>query len=129
MARQRTTMYYDGGCPVCRRGVRHYQRLDWARRIAWVDITEHPDALLGHGVDFATAMDSLHVTDRNGAVVSGAAGFVTVWAELPYYRLLAGFFRIPGLLAIFEWIYGIHTRDRYARRCTEEQCTPGEGPR
>ena len=121
-------MYYDGGCPVCRRGVAHYQRLDWARRIAWVDITLHPDALLDHGVDFATAMDSLHVTDRSGAVVSGGAGFVTIWSELPRYRLLAWFLRFPGLLPLFEWLYRIHTRGRYARRCSEEHCATGRPP-
>jgi predicted DCC family thiol-disulfide oxidoreductase YuxK len=121
-------MYYDGGCPVCRRGVAHYQRLDWARRIAWIDITEQPDALLCHGVDFATAMDSLHVTDRSGALVSGAAGFVTIWSELPYYRMLAWLLRLPGLLPMFEWAYRIHSRGRYARRCVEDRCTPGQLP-
>jgi predicted DCC family thiol-disulfide oxidoreductase YuxK len=121
-------MYYDGGCPLCRRGVAHYQRLDWARRIAWVDITKTPDALASHGVDFATAMASLHVTNREGKVVTGMAGFMTIWSELPYYRFLARLLRFPGLLPASEWAYRLHTRDRHARRCPDDGCVLRDSP-
>ncbi len=128
MPQNRPIMFYDGGCPVCMRGVSQFRRLDWARRVAWVDLMESPDALRAHGVDFATAMDSLHVVDRNGELVRGAAAFLTIWRELPYYRILATLFRLPGLLPLFEWLYGLHTRDRYQRRCANGTCSTAQRP-
>lgn len=34
--RQRATVFFDGGCPMCRREIAHYQRLDAAGRIRWL---------------------------------------------------------------------------------------------
>lgn len=117
-----TTMFYDGGCPVCMRGVRHYQRLDWARRIHWVDLIEQPDALQPYGVDFAEAMERLHVLDANGRLVSGAGAFVVLWAELPWYRGLAALTKIRGVMPLMNAAYEHMTRGRYARRCRDGLC-------
>ena len=118
-----TTMFYDGGCPVCMRGVRHYQRLDWARRIQWVDLLDNPDVLKPYDVDFSEAMERLHVLDADGRLVSGAGAFVVLWAELPWYRALAVFARVPGVLPIGNRVYDRMTRGRYARRCREGLCS------
>lgn len=117
-----TTMFYDSGCPVCMRGVRHYQRLDWARRIQWVDLIEQPDALHPYGVDFAAAMERLHVLDADGQLVTGAGAFVVLWSELPWYRGLAMFARMPGVLPLMNLAYDRMTRGRYARRCRNGLC-------
>lgn len=115
-------MYYDGGCPVCMRGVRHYQRLDWARRIEWVDLLNDPDVLKPHGVDFSEAMERLHVLDARGELVSGAAAFVALWRELPWYRVLAVVTKIPGIMPVMNAVYDRMTHGRYARRCREGLC-------
>lgn len=115
-------MFYDGGCPKCLRGVRQYQRLDWARRIAWVDVTREPETLETYGIDFATAMEHLHVLDRDGQVVSGMYAFATVWSDLPYYRSLARCLRVLGALPVLDWGYRRLTRGRFARRCREGIC-------
>ena len=120
-----TTMYYDGGCPVCMRGVRHYQRLDWARRVQWVDLLHDPDVLDSYGVEFATAMERLHVVDRDGRLQTGAHAFAALWAELPYYRYLARVARLPGVLNLLDGLYQRLTRGRYARRCTAGTCSNG----
>jgi len=117
-----TTMFYDGGCPVCMRGVRHYQQLDWARRIQWVDLLENPDVLKPYEVDFSEAMERLHVLDARGRLVSGAGAFVVLWAELPWYRALAVFTRLPGVMPIMDVFYARMTRGRYARRCRDGLC-------
>jgi predicted DCC family thiol-disulfide oxidoreductase YuxK len=110
-------MYYDGGCPRCLRGVHHYQRLDWARRVRWVDIVREPTLLEPYGIDFPTAMERLHVLNREGRIVSGVDAFATVWSELPYYRSLAKLVRLRGVLPVLDRMYRMMTRGRYHRRC------------
>lgn len=110
-------MFYDGGCPVCLRWVRRYQRLDWARRLRWIDLMEEPAVLEPYGISFATAMERLHVLGRDGHIVSGVDAFATLWAELPYYRLLAKLVRVSGILPVMESVYRRMTRGRYHRRC------------
>jgi predicted DCC family thiol-disulfide oxidoreductase YuxK len=117
-----TTMFYDGGCPVCMRGVRHYQKLDWARRIQWVNLLDDPDVLKRYEVDFSEAMERLHVLDVDGQLVSGVAAFVVLWEELPWYRVLALLTRLPGVRPVMNAVYDRMTRGRYARRCREGLC-------
>ncbi|MGD8976426.1 MAG: DUF393 domain-containing protein [Gammaproteobacteria bacterium] len=119
----KTTMYYDGGCPVCMRGVDHWRRLDWARRIEWVDLMERPDVLEADGVSFAEAMDVLHVRRRDGSLAVGVPGFAALWSELPGYRWLAKLLSPPWLMALADRFYRATHRDRYRRRCRDGACS------
>ena len=97
----KTTMYYDGGCPVCMRGVRHWRRLDWARRIEWVDLMEHPDALAAEGIGFAAAMDVLHVRCRDGRLMVGVPAFAGA-------RLVLGRFNVAYAVGFIAFLtYGL----------------------
>ena len=115
--RQNTTiMFYDGGCPLCRREVEHYRRLDSQHRIEWIDITRQFDLLQAFDISYETAMRQLHVLDRDGRLLTGAYAFAALWSELPYYRILAKILRLPGLLAMADKLYGPITRLRLRRR-------------
>jgi predicted DCC family thiol-disulfide oxidoreductase YuxK len=102
--------------------VRHYQRLDWAGRIRWVDLIQQPDVLEPFGVGFAEAMEQLHVVDARGRLVKGAFAFAALWTELPWYRWLAGLARLPGVLPLMDAAYRRMSRGRYARRCRDGLC-------
>ena len=115
-------MYYDGSCPLCLRGVRHWQRLDWARRLAWVDLAREPAALAAYGVDFRRAMLTLHVRGRDGGLLTGAAAFAAIWAELPGYRWLARLLSPPWAMRAAERLYHAATARRRARPCDAAGC-------
>jgi predicted DCC family thiol-disulfide oxidoreductase YuxK len=115
-------MFFDGGCPLCRREVAHYRRLDRSGRIDWVDISREPDALAPLGVTLPEAMARLHVQDRHGALLTGVPAFAAVWAELPGYRHLARVVRSLGLVSLLDRAYTGFARRRYARRCAEGFC-------
>lgn len=122
-----TTVYYDGGCPVCLRGKRHFAGLDWAGRLAWVDLIEHPDVLAGFGVDFAAAMEHMHVVDRDGRLHAGGHAFLALCSELPGYRHLAAALRATGLDGLVDSVYRRLVRGRYLRRCQAGLCaTPDD---
>ena len=118
----RPTMYYDGGCPLCRREVAHYRRLDSDGRVRWLDLSEDPSELQDLGVSLPEAMARLHVRDRSGRLVSGAWAFAAVWDELPYYRWLARLIRALHLLPVLDVAYRRFADWRFRRRCAEGAC-------
>ena len=123
MTTPKVTVLYDGGCALCRREIDHYRRLDQADRIRWLDLATTPDAAALAGVDWNTAMQSLHVLDAGGRVHTGVAAFVVIWQELPRWHWLARVVRrIPGLLPVLEWAYRHFARWRWQRRCRDGAC-------
>lgn len=84
---------------------------------------QEPEVLEAYGIDFATAMEHLHVLDRDGQVISGMHAFAAVWSDLPYYRLLAKCLRMVGVLPILDWGYRRLTRGRFERRCRDGVCS------
>ncbi|MCP1675513.1 putative DCC family thiol-disulfide oxidoreductase YuxK [Natronocella acetinitrilica] len=114
---RRPVVFYDGGCPICRREIAHYRRLDRNDAIDWRDIVAEPEALDGTGVDWDTAMRRFHALDEQGRLRSGVDGFAMVWAQLPYWRWLARVVRGLGLLRPLEALYRWYAPRRYARRC------------
>ncbi len=115
-------MFFDGGCPLCRREVAHYRRLDRGDRVCWVDISREPRALENQGIDRSDAMRRLHVINERGRVVSGMPAFVAVWRQLPVYRHLAWFVERLGLVPTLERLYVNFASWRYRRRCADGTC-------
>jgi predicted DCC family thiol-disulfide oxidoreductase YuxK len=120
---RRPRVFYDGGCPVCRREIAHYRGLDRTGRVHWHDIDAHPEVLADHGIDRIAAMRRFHVIDAGGEVRSGAEAFTVVWAELPGWRLLARLVRGLRLLGPLESAYEVWAQRRWRRlqrgRCAD----------
>ncbi|MDZ7804519.1 DUF393 domain-containing protein [Thiohalophilus sp.] len=123
MTHDRPIMFYDGGCPLCRREVAHYRRLDRQARIQWTDINQHPEQLSRHGITPQAAMTYLHVRGSGGQIYQGAEAFLTLWQELPYYRHLGRFVTLLRLQRPLDWGYRRFARWRLQRRCTDGVCT------
>jgi predicted DCC family thiol-disulfide oxidoreductase YuxK len=116
-------MFFDGGCPLCRREVAHYRRLDRADAVQWLDIAADPAPLQPLGIAPADAMRRLHVLDRDGRLQTGAWAFAAIWEVLPYYRWLARLVRLPGVLSVLDWGYRRFADWRFARRCGDGECS------
>lgn len=122
---ERPLVFYDGGCPFCRREIEHYRRRDRAGALGWVDITRDEAALRAHGLTIEKAMKRFHVLDVNGSWQTGAWGFATVWGSLPGYRPLAWLVRKLHLLPVMDRAYRLFARWRARRRCGPGQCAAG----
>ncbi len=103
-ARAELTVYYDGACPLCRREVAAYRRLDRAGRIAWQDVS-HPGARPGCDLSRDAALRRFHVRAADGRLRSGAAAFVALWRQLPGFRRLAPLAAWPPALWLLERAY------------------------
>lgn len=112
-------VFYDGGCPLCRKEINHYIRLDTEQRVNWRDIWQARETLTKRGVEFSDAMKWLHTTDHNGDLHRGAYSFVVIWRELPYYRWLARLVVRLKLIGLMDVLYQRFARRRFRSRCKE----------
>jgi predicted DCC family thiol-disulfide oxidoreductase YuxK len=125
----RPMVFYDGGCPLCRREIAHYRRIDSAGRLQWVDAPNEPGTLARHDLSLAQAMTELHVLDSNGDWQRGIDAFLVIWQQLPGYRWLAKLVIVLRLRNPLAVVYHRFAAWRYRRRCAAGSCTTGTGTR
>ena len=101
---QKSTLYFDGSCPLCRAEIGYYRRKDQAGSLCFVDVSEST-ASPPDGMTQQRAMQRFHVRAGDGRVLSGAAAFVEVWTRLPKWRWAARAASLPGVLAVLELGY------------------------
>lgn len=94
-------MWYDEGCPLCRREIAFLRRLDRARRIHFVDARD-PAAFCP--LDRGEMLARLHALE-NGVLYSGAAAFAAMWRAIPLLRPLGQAARVPIIQRALEWAY------------------------
>ena len=99
------SVYYDGGCPLCRAEIATYQRTEGGDALRWVDASGCGPEALGPGLDRSRALARLHVRRADGTLVQGAAAFIEIWAALPRWRGLAALARIPGAVPVLDLGY------------------------
>ena len=87
-------VFFDGSCPLCQREIAYYQKLDIARKLGWVDVSQN-HATCPDGFCQQDLIKRFHVRTNEGQVVSGAAGFALMWTMLP------GAWKYAGLIA--QW--------------------------
>ncbi|WP_244521082.1 thiol-disulfide oxidoreductase DCC family protein [Allgaiera indica] len=95
------TVWYDSGCPLCRREIALMRRLDRRGRITFVDAVG-PDA--ASPIDRAEILARFHPREGD-RLLSGAEAFAAMWRAIPLLRplgILAGW---RPLIPAFEWAY------------------------
>ena len=109
----KATVYHDGECPLCQKEVTLMQKVDVSKAIRWVDINKDKQALEDAGITFQQAMDRIHVADESQQLHTGVAGFMNIWAHLPYYRRLVPVVKhTPFLLPLLERAYSWFAKHR-----------------
>jgi predicted DCC family thiol-disulfide oxidoreductase YuxK len=101
---QKSTIYFDGACPLCAAEIKLYQGQDRQGALRFVDVSE-PGAAPPAGLTREAALARFHVRTGEGRLVSGAAAFVEVWSRLPGWRLAARAASLPGAIAVLELGY------------------------
>jgi predicted DCC family thiol-disulfide oxidoreductase YuxK len=95
------TVWYDAGCPLCRREIAVMRRLDRAGAIRFVDATADD---VSCPLDRAELLARFHASE-NGVLMSGAAAFAAMWRAIPLLRPLGLAARRPWVLALLEHVY------------------------
>ncbi len=94
-------VWFDGGCPLCRREIALMRRLDRRAAIRFVDVAAGDEAC---PVDRAALLARFHASE-NGRLLSGAAAFAAMWRAIPLLRLLGLLARNRMVLARLEQAY------------------------
>jgi predicted DCC family thiol-disulfide oxidoreductase YuxK len=94
-------VWFDGGCPLCRREIALMRRLDRRHAIAFLDVGRE-DAVCP--IDRAALLMRFHALE-NGRMLSGAAAFAAMWRAIPWLRPLGLAARHPRVLATLENLY------------------------
>lgn len=99
----RVTVWFDGGCPLCRAEIALYQRLDQrAGRVVFVD-------LAGDGtcpIDRADMLARFHAQEAGGPLISGAKAFAAMWKQVTPFQPLGYLAQVPIILPFLDWLYG-----------------------
>ncbi|MBR7618699.1 DUF393 domain-containing protein [Phenylobacterium sp. 20VBR1] len=95
------TVWYDAGCPLCRREIAFMRRLDRAGAIHFVDATGDD---VSCPIDRAELLARFHASE-DGVLVSGADAFAAMWRAIPLLRPLGLAARRPWVLALLERLY------------------------
>jgi predicted DCC family thiol-disulfide oxidoreductase YuxK len=106
------TVFYDGGCPLCRREIGWYRRRRALAPIEWRDVSRCPETGLPADHDRQTLLARFHVALPDGGVTSGAAAFLALWGFCPGLRWAARLARIPPLPWLLERGYRVFLRVR-----------------
>jgi len=94
-------VWFDGGCPLCRREIALMRRLDRRHAINFVDVVREGTSC---PIDRAALLARFHAME-DGRLLSGAAAFAAMWRAIPRLRPLGLAARNPHVLAMLEWLY------------------------
>lgn len=97
----KSTVYFDGSCPLCRAEIADYRGIDSDGSLCFVDVSEKGTDL-PHDLTQQQAMKRFHVRAVDGQLLSCATAFVEVWRRLPGWRWAARAAALPGALAALE---------------------------
>jgi predicted DCC family thiol-disulfide oxidoreductase YuxK len=98
---EKLRVFFDGGCPLCRKEISVYRKTDKADRIDWVDVSAEQQRL-PLPLPRQALLARFHVQTTDGRLVSGAHGFVEMWRQLPKWRWLARACSFPGVPSLLE---------------------------
>jgi predicted DCC family thiol-disulfide oxidoreductase YuxK len=101
-------VWFDGGCPLCRREIALMRRLDRRGAIAFVDAADGASVC---PVSRQDILARLHVLEE-GRLLTGAAGFAAMWRAIPLLRPVGLLARSPFVLTALERLYTLFLRVR-----------------
>ena len=113
-------VFYDGGCPLCRREINLLKRWDRAGRICFTDIDSpefNPEVVQRTKAEL---MAEIHGRSPDGTIVKGVEVFRRLYSAVGCGWLVA-VTRWPGVSHVFDVAYTLFARNRLrlTGRCTE----------
>ena len=130
MNKAKLTIFFDGGCPLCKREVDVLQSRNQKGYLNFIDINTSDFYLdLKYGITYKQAMERIHALKSDGSVIKD----IKVFQEA-YTLIGLGWIYAPTKLPIFdkfiEFIYWIWAKYRLKltfrpsieKLCTEKGC-------
>ena len=100
----KVNVFFDGGCPLCKREVNLYSKLDKDNEICWVNVAEE-EFSAPENYTKNILLSRFHARDVDGQYYSGAKAFFLVWSKLRGWKTLAKLGRFKLVVWIAEYLY------------------------
>ena len=84
--------YFNESCNICRTEINHYKKINSSSE--WVDVISNKNVLKDTKVSPEELIRRLHVVKDN-KLYKGLDAFLIVWEEIPRYRILTKYARLP----------------------------------
>lgn len=111
----KVTVWFDGGCPLCRREIGLLRRLDQRGAIDFIDVSTAEEGGGSCPIDRADLLARFHARETGGGdgrLLSGAAAFAAMWRVIPILSPFGRMARNAQVLGVFEAIYRAFLRAR-----------------
>ena len=112
MNKVKLTIFFDGGCPLCKREVDFLQSRNQKEYLKFIDINNSDFSLdLKYGITYKQAMERIHGLKSDGSVIKD----IKVFQEA-YDLIGLGWIYAPTKLPVFDkfigFIYGLWAKYR-----------------
>ena len=98
-------VYFNNSCSICRAEINLYKKENISE-LNWIDITENKEAEDETNKSDKELLRRLHV-EKEGKIYVGVDAFLLVWKEIPKYKILYKFFKLPIVYHFFYIGYEI----------------------
>ena len=124
------TIFFDGGCPLCKREVDFLQSKNQKGYLRFIDINSSDFSLdIKYGITYKQAMERIHALKSDGSVIKDIKVFQEAYSLLGLGWIYAPT-KLPILDKLFEYIYGIWAKYRLQitfrpsieKLCSEKGC-------
>ncbi len=123
-------VFFDGGCPLCRREIDMLRRWDRHQRIRFTDIDAETFDPAAVGKTMDELMAEIHGRLPDGTLIKGVEVFRRLYSAVGYRRLVT-LTRLPGIscaLKLGYWVFA-KNRLRLTGRCKDGVCQiPQQSP-
>ncbi|WP_269610933.1 thiol-disulfide oxidoreductase DCC family protein [Prochlorococcus marinus] len=106
------TIFFDGGCPLCRREVEFLQSRNQKGFLRFIDIDSSDLPLdLKYGITYKQAMERIHALKSDGSVIKDIKVFQEAYSLIGLGWIYAPT-KLPILDKFIEFIYGLWAKYR-----------------
>jgi len=116
-------VFFDGGCPLCRREINVLRRWDRWGKIRFTDISSPDFQAAAVGMTDAALMAQMHGRLPDGTWLQGVEVFRRMYAAVGFGPLVF-LSRLPLISHVLDWGYALFARHRLrlTGRCTAKGC-------
>ncbi len=118
-------VYMDGMCPVCQRSRRSLERLDWLKRLRFIDVHDREQCELDlPEVTYAQMLTRMFVKHPNGKYLSGFRAVRSLMPKLPLLWIFMPMVWLPCASWLGGKFYDFVARNRFKyAKCDDDFCS------
>ena len=122
-------VFFDGGCPLCRREIDFLRRRDRRDKIRFTDISSPDFQGAAVGMTDEALMAQMHGRLPDGTWLRGVEVFRRMYAAVGFGPLVF-LSRAPLISQLLDGAYAVFARNRlrFTGRCTANGCSAKPGP-